>query len=250
MNKTEKKPETILCIPGNWNERTEIVTKIVENNKNKFIFVGTVLLNLETNKGVKMEIYPRDSMMRNAFRIAGMVNRVSEDFLDEIDKHKYVIYLSAETGDMDSARAIAEAGNAILRSGGTGIKVESTGKAFTKEHWSALLSDFKEPKLYQMYVLDSITNGKGATYTCGMHNLGLKDCIVYKEKVQCAIKLLSIFGYYQLVDKPEIKDGQTFSIDRNSPIFEITEEINQPNKGDELFENPFGMWQLNRIAGQ
>ena len=250
VNQTERKPKTILCIPGNWNDKTEIVTAIAENNMNDFIFAGMVLLNLKTNKGFELEICERDNRMKDSFKFTGMVNRIPEEFLEKIDKHKFVVYLSAETGDLKSATEIAEAGNAILKSGGTGIKVETTGKAFTKEHWTELLTDFEESNLYQMYVLDSINAGKGTTYTCGMHNLGLKDSIVYNEEFQESVNLLSIFGYYQLIDKPEIQSGQTFSTDMESPIFEINEEKNQPNIGDELFENPFGMWKLERKASR
>lgn len=249
-NQTERKPKTILCIPGKWNDRTEIVTAIAENNMNDFIFAGMILLNLKTNKGFELEICERDDRMMESFKFAGMVNRVSEDFLNEIDEHNYVIYLSAETGNLEDARDIAEAGKAILKSGGIGIKVETTGKAFTNEHWTNLLSDFEESNLYQMYVLDSISDGKGTTYSCGMHNLGLKDSIVYNEEFQYSVNLLSIFGYYQLIDKPVIHSGQTFSTNMESPIFEINEEINQPNIGDELFENPYGMWKLERKASR
>ena len=250
VDQTERKPKTILCIPGNWNSRTDIVTAIAENNMNNFIFAGMILLNLKTNKGFELEICEKDNEMRESFKFAGMVNRVSEEFLDEIEKHNYVIYLSAESGDLESAKAIAEAGNAILKSGGIGIKVETTGKAFTKEHWTEFLTDFVETNLYKMYVLDSISDGKGTTYTCGMHNLGFKDSIVYNEEFQDSVSLLSIFGYYQLIDKPEINLGQTFSTDIESAIFEINEEKNQPNIGDELFENPYGMWKLERKASR
>ena len=250
VNQTERKPKTILCIPGNWSDRKEIVIAIAENNMNDFIFAGLVLLNLKTNKAFELEICERDDRMKDSFKFAGMVNRVSDEFLEEINKHKFVVYISAETGDLKSATEIAEAGNAILKSGGTGIKVETTGKAFTKEHWTELLTDFEESNLYQMYVLDSISDGKGTTYSCGMHNLGLKDSIVYNEEFQDSVNLLSVFGYYQLIEKPEIHSGQTFSTDMESPIFEVTEENNQPNDGDELFENPYGMWKLKRKASR
>ena len=249
VDQTITKPKTILCIPGNWNDRTEIVAAIAENNMNEFIFAGMILFNLKTNMGFELEICERDSRMKESFKWAGMVNRVSEEFLNEVDKHKYVIYLSVETGDLESAKSIAEAGNAILKAGGIGIKVETTGKAFTKEHWTELLNDFEESNLYQMFVLDSISDGK-ITYSCGMHNLGLKDTIVYKEEFQESVNLISIFSCYQLFEKPEIKSNQTFSTDSEAPIFVITEEKNQPNKGEELFENPYGMWKLERKANR
>ncbi|MGL1889763.1 MAG: hypothetical protein OCD76_24830 [Reichenbachiella sp.] len=247
---TEQNPKTVLCIPGEWNDRTEIVTAIAENNLNEFIFAGMVLLNLKTDAGFELEICERDDRMKDSFKWAGMTNQIPEEFLNEIDQHKYVVYLSGETGNTESAKSIAEAGNAILKSGGIGIKVESTGKAFTKEHWSDLVINFEESNLYQMYVLDSISDGKGTTYSCGMHNLGLRDSIVYNQEFQESAKLISIFGYYQLIDKPIIEKNQTFSTDADAPIFVISEESNQPNKGDELFENPFGMWKLEKKASR
>ncbi|MEP2239954.1 hypothetical protein [Maribacter sp.] len=250
VNQTIRKPKTILCIPGNWDNRKEIVSTIIENNMNDFIFAGSILLNIKTNEGFELEICERDDRMKDSFKFAGMVNQVSNEFIEQIDKHKYVIYLSSETGDLNSVTEIAKAGNAILKSGGIGIKVETTGKAFTKDHWNELLSDFEESNLYQMFVLDSISDGNGKTYTCGMHNLGLKDSIVYNEEFQASVNLLSIFGYYQLIDKPEINLGQTFSTDLESPIFEISQEKNQPNKGDKLFENPYGMWKLERKSSR
>lgn len=129
------------------------------------------------------------------------------------------------------------------------FKVETTGKAFTNEHWTELLNNFEESNLYEMFVLDSISDGK-ITYSCGMHNLGLKDTIIYNEEFQDSVNLISIFSYYQIMEKPEIKNNQTFSIDAEAPIFVISEEDNQPNEGDELFENPYGMWKLERKADQ
>lgn len=246
VNTAVMKPTTILCIPGNWSDRTEIVTAIAKSNINEFIFAGMILLNLKTHEGFTLEIHERDDRMKESFKWAGMANRISEAFLNEVDKHKYVIYLSSETGNSESAMALAEAGKAVLKSGGIGIKVETTGKAFTKEHWIELLHEFKESNLYQMFVLDSISDGKGKTYSCGMHNLGLKDSIVYDEEFQEAVHLISIFGYYQLIEKPEIKHNQTFSTSTEAPVFVISEEKNQPNKGYELFENPYGMWKLER----
>ena len=246
-SKTLIRPRTILCIPGNWKDRTEIVTSIVENNMNEFIFSGTILLNLNTNQGFDVEICERDDRMKESFEWAGMVNKFSEDFLNKIANHKYIIYLSAETGGLKSAKSIAEAGNAILNSGGIGVKVETTGKAFTKEQWTEFLNNFEESNLYQMFVLDSINDGR-RTFSCGMHNIGFKDTIVYNEGFQESVNVISTFGYYQITDKPEIKSNQTFSIDEEAPVFVISEEKSQPYEGDELFGNLYGMWKLERQA--
>lgn len=242
-----RRPITVLCIPGNWKDRTELITSIITNNPNDYIMAGMLLLNRKTNQSFEIELYGHDDRMRESFRIAGMVNKLSDDFLDEINQHQQVVYLSAATGNTKSAKELADAANALLNSGGIGVKVETTGKAFSKEQWSSLLNDFQEANLYKLYVLDSISDGQGTTYTCGMHNLGLKDSIVHNEDFQDAVYLLSVFGYYRLLDKPKIFPGQTFSTDENSPIYELIEETKQPYLGDELFENPYGMWQLVRL---
>lgn len=239
-------PKTVLCIPGNWNDRSEIVTAIAKSNLNEFIFLGMVLLNMKTNKGFEVQIEGYNKNMRESFRIAGLVNRVDGEFIEQVGDHKFTIYLISETGNLKDAKAIAEAAMAILNAGGIGVKVETAGKAFTKKQWGELINAPEESSLYQMFVLDSLSDGKETVYTCGMHNLGYKDSIVSGEEFQYAVELLSTFGYYQIIDKPKIKAGQTFRTSVDSPIFEITEEKNQPNIGDELFENNFGMWRLKR----
>lgn len=97
-----------------------------------------------------------------------------------------------------------------------------------------------------MFVVDSILHENGSLYSCGMQNLGYKDTITSGEAPQTAASLLRTFGYYQIVDKPIIKDGQTFRTDLDSPRYRITDELNQPNKGHEQYENPFGVWRLTK----
>jgi hypothetical protein len=241
---TPNRAKTVLCIPGYWKDHDEVVKSIATTHLNKFIFAGRIIMNIATNKSFEMVIYESDDSMRESFQWAGLVNQVSEEFLDKIARHNSVAYIIGETGNLDDAREIAEAGLALLKAGGIGLKVESTGKAFTPEHWTRLLTDFEESRLYEMFVLDSINDGEGTTYSCGMHNLGLRDTIVSDIEFQDAYNLISTFGFYQLVDKPSIKHGQTFSVDHQSPSFQIVNEPDQPNSGHELFENPYGMWRL------
>lgn len=109
-----------------------------------------------------------------------------------------------------------------------------------------MLKDFEESNLYEMFVVDSIVDKDKSVYSCGMHNLGYKDTIVWGMGFQQSVDLINIFNYYQIVDKPTIRSKQTFSAEANAPKFIITEESNQPNKGYELFENPFGMLRLSK----
>jgi hypothetical protein len=185
--------------------------------------------------------------MKSSFRVAGSLTGVTDNFLNDIEKHTYVIYITGLGGNVENAERMAFAAGAILKAGGIGVKVETTGKAFVKEKWVGYLDTFEQPNLYNMFVVDSIVTEEGTVYSCGMHNLGYKDTIVSGEAFQKAVNLIKIFGLYQIVDKPVIKHLQTFRADMESPLFLIRDELNQPNKGDELFENPFGIWRLTRM---
>jgi hypothetical protein len=172
---------------------------------------------------------------------------ISEDCLNKIEKHNFVIYISGVTGSLKEAENIAFAGTAVLKAGGAGIKIETAGKAFEKSKWLSLVKNFDESDLYQMFVASPIVDEKSDVFSCGMHNLGLKDTIIQGEELQRSIDLVPIFGYYQIFDKPGILHDQTFQPDLQSPKYLITDEPNQPYKGNSLFENPYGMWRLTRI---
>jgi hypothetical protein len=182
--------------------------------------------------------------MAEAFEVAGEVTGISDEELSIIEDHTFVLYLVSETGNPAAAHEIAKAARALLAAGGTGVKVETAGKAFSAPLWAELVDDFEEENLYVLFVMDCIVDDEGSVYSCGMHNLGLRDTIISDMEVDAATDILSIFGYYQLLDNPDITENEIFSEDEESPAFLILEEFDQPYEGDELFENPFGMWRL------
>jgi hypothetical protein len=238
--------KSILVIPGHWKSEQEAKLSIVQASDGKYIAAGGVLMNATNNHHFTFEICERDDRMRQSFAIAGQVTGVTEDFLNELEAHNFIIYISALTGSLIEAQHIAFAGAAILKAGGIGIKVETSGKAFEKKVWDSLTNNFQESNLYEMFVVDSLYHPDGATFSCGMQNLGLKDTIVSDLPFQEALELIRIFGYYQVVDKPVILPNQTFSTTHESTRYRITEESNPPYKGNEFFQNPFGTWRLSK----
>lgn len=239
--------ETVLCIPGNWVDRDEFIRLIVSSSNGEYIAAGFILMHAKTKKHYTIDFCERDEKMRTSFQYAGMPTGITDAFLDEIGQHKHVIYISGPTGNLIDAEHIAFAGAAILNAGGIGIKIETAGKAFEKSQWLGVIKVFEPGYLYQMFVVDTIVTADGAVHSCGMANLGYKDTIVSGEEFQEAVALISLFGVYQLVDKPTIINGQTFSTSIESPTFRITDEPDQPYKEQELFRNPFGMWRLTKL---
>lgn len=235
---------SVLCIPGQWKSVEEVKRSVVATNIGEYIVAGNIMLHLKSNTPYTFEVCERDDRMRESFDFAGRVTGVTENFLNEIENHTYVVYLSAVTGNLNAAEGIAHSGCAVMKAGGIGIKVETAGKPFEKETWFRFFDKFDPSNLYQMFVIDCITEPDGTVFSCGMQNLGLKDTIVSNLPFQEAVDLIRSFSFYQLIDKPKIKNNQTFSVEVDAPIYRITHEPDQPYKGDKLFGNPFGMWRL------
>jgi hypothetical protein len=243
----DKEPATfnsIICIPGPWKTREELILKIVEATDGEYIAAGGVLMNAKSQSHCSFKVCERDERMTASFAVAGMFTGLTADVLSEIGEHNLVVYLSAPTGNLKALELLSFAASAVLKAGGTGIKIETAGKAFEKELWLSAMNNFRESNLYDMFVVESLTDGHGTFFSCGMQNLGLKDTIVSGLPFQEAVDLIRIFSFYQIVDKPTILEGQTFTPTVGGTVFRITEETNSPYKDEELLGNPFGVWRL------
>jgi hypothetical protein len=153
----------------------------------------------------------------------------------------------AESSDMESAKKLAKAGAAVLVSGGSAIKVETAGKAFEKQQWLAMAEVPDEAALYEMSVLDVLVGKNKETFSCGMQNLGLKDTMLVNEDFETGYGLVRLFNIYRLIDKPVIKENETFTPTAGASTYLIENEDNPSTSSDELFFNPYGMWKLTQL---
>ncbi len=241
-------PKTILCIPGPWTSRSEIVTTIAKSKRNEFIFTGKVLLNRKTNAAFEIEVLEHDFHLKDVFNQAINADKLTKVFLEDIGQHQLIVKVRAKTGSASRAKAIAAAGNALLEAGGIGLKVEPAGKVFSKEQWSSLLTASHSSKLYDMFVVDGLHDRKGTVYSNGMHTLGLKDVIVNLKSSKEAKHLVSAFARFQLENNSDIVPGQTFSIKDENSVFRIQEELEPAMKLSSPPPNPYGMWRLERVS--
>lgn len=236
---SEKEMEIVLCIPGPWADRSELVQSIVKDSGG-YIFAGMVLMHLETKQSYELEFCGPDERMASAFEASGPHWKNTAE-MELISSHKSVCYLISKGGSIESAHSIMNAANALLDAGGYGVKVESTGLAHPPKDWKEQCKYnylFKSHSSYVVYItLES-------TYSCGMHNFGLPDAIVESSDSENPSELLRVFTHYLLSESPVIKEGQTFSVDSDSPAYRI--KAHPPiNYGESsLFNNPFGMWKL------
>jgi hypothetical protein len=258
--KTIRKPKTVLGIPGKWDSRDALVAAVNTVNQGAFELQNGILRNLNTGDTYEVVIQDRNNGLRESFATAAVFDeyrRVDDEFLDIIDEHTHITYVIGETGSFATAGAIAAAALAILNAGGVGIKVESSGIAFTRGEWENSVSRLHPEGQYAeddidlmtMFVYPAVTDGKQSSWSRGMHNLGMKDVLIQGLEFEGGAELAVEFNTFQVLDKPEFPDeGFIFELElENSEesafdMFAIYDD--QPHAGDELFENPYGLWRL------
>jgi hypothetical protein len=238
-----KEIEIILCIPGQWKDRSEIVTALAAANPNEYIFEGTAIVHIPTNEKFEVNIQERNSKLTGSFKVAGQ-GRINDRELAMIDTHSFIVYLIGKGGNMIEAEKTMNAGQAFINAGGLAMKIETSGKSFTKAQWAKVMDEQGETKFYEAFIVLLRAKDK-SVYSCGMHNLGLRDivCDPTLESNQ-ATTLIRKFIFHLLKDKPEIRNGDVFSIYPKSPGFKIFEEKCKIYAKDDLFFNAIGMYRL------
>ncbi|MFD1872639.1 hypothetical protein [Hymenobacter bucti] len=170
-----------------------------------------------------------------------------DEALAAVASHRMVVYLLTQPdqpASLASARAIAQAAAALLDAGGLAVKVETAGKAFEAAKWRELLAFEEAGPLWELFVAVAIKSADGASFTCGMHNLGLKDALVRNLPTAEAIQLLREFTYFEATEQPKLAVGHTFSLAVDAPVYHLAEVIAQPYADHPDFVNPYGMWEL------
>ncbi|MES9699716.1 DUF4261 domain-containing protein [Bacillus sp. JJ927] len=233
----------ILCIPGLWKNRSEIVESVARQSEG-YIFAGNSIGKLGEPIGFfEAEIYGYNEHLAEAFEIAGN-GKFTEEQLDCIKNHFLTVYLVGEGGSIDKVVKILEVANVLLRAGGLGVKVESSGTANTIEEWANIYNTNDTVDLFQAFV--TVVQETDFYYTCGMHCFGLPDVIAFKNQVttQYAQDLMRIFCLYNLIEQPKLENGSTFSIDENSPSFILRYAECRHFPEDHVFYNKYGIWAL------
>lgn len=239
--------EIILCVPGKWKDRSELVIALAAMNNDEYLFAGHVLMHMPTNDFFEVEVREYDDRMRKAFEVAGP-GRLNEAELNEIDHHTFVVYIIGKGGDMESAAKMMKAGQAFLNAGGLGIKVETCGKAFNASAWKTFTDSTIELRYYMAFVILLISTEDNYIYSCGMHNIGLRDTICdYNGNINDVANLIEVFSVYQLAENPVIKDGQTFSPQAGAAVYRIIESECIFYEKEHRFYNPYGMYYLKEV---
>ncbi|WP_373716051.1 DUF4261 domain-containing protein [Roseateles sp.] len=236
-------PSIVLCVPGIWSSRNELVEAVVRSGSG-YMFAGQILMHMPTGQAFELEFHAPDPRMGAAFRAAGPHWR-DTPAMDAIGSHASVVYLVGPGGSSGNAEALMLAAAALLNAGGLGVKLESSGVAHSPADWRELCANVHLFSAHRAYVL-YITGPQ--VYSCGMHCLGLRDAIVDNDGTPEAVELLRVFTRYMFTESPTLRAGQTFSADNHAPVYRLNDDPG-PDYGDgSLYANPYGCWRLERVS--
>lgn len=244
MSDTTPLSQLVLCIPGPWQDRSELLQRIIEGTKGEYLCAGRLLMHVATRNVFELEHEAADGRMAEAFAAAGPHWRDSAE-MAHIGAHRSVVYLLGHGGSQQNVEALMLAAQALLDAGGLGVKVESSGLAHSPQAWRRMCAEFALFSPYKAFVV--VVGGRSEAYSCGMHTFGMHDVQVADDDGDEAVQVARTFSWYLYTEHPTIEDGQTFACERDAPVYLVSAGEGVDYGPDSLFTNPYGTWQLRRL---
>jgi hypothetical protein len=243
MGEGQSYPQAVICIPGEWKNRQELVTSIAAKSDG-YLFAGCVLQAVDAQHSFELQLEGPDPRMLKAFRAVGPHWSDTDD-MARIGGHSAVAYVIGYGGSRKNAEALMAAAAGVIKSGGLGAKIESAGLAHSPDVWLDLAKTTHLYSAYRAFVV--CVRGEDFVYSCGMHNLGLRDAIVDASAADDPLDLVQSFTYYLFTESPIVQAGQTFSVQRGAPLYRIVADEGVSYEAGSLYKNPFGAWRLKPV---
>lgn len=233
--------QVIIGIPGKWKDRTGLIQAVASKGEG-YLMAGSILYNSKEDIGFQVEVYEHEPDLKRAFSYASR-DTFEDRLLDEIEKHTFTVYVIADVNSFDGIKEIVEAGATLLKAGGLALKIETSGIAHTKEDWYQLVENLDCFPIYSHFI--TLIGDEERYYSCGMKVFGLPDVVVPSSiSAEEATELLNNFNLYNIVEKPSLKNGKTFSLGENSPIYKLQSFSDFRYEEDDVFFNQFGLIEL------
>lgn len=231
--------EVILCIPGNWKDKLEILSGILKLN-NGFISAGGVLHNTNTNQVFAMLIEERYPDLVKAFE-SGSQKSLDQDLLQNIDNHTFVIYLIGLIESEGDLVGMVKAADTLLSIGGLAVKIDTTGVVHTKETWVGLVNSLeKDEPLYRHFVI--LVDEEDYLFSYGMKTFNHPDVGIKKPiKDADVIELLHMFNVYNLTSKAKVENNHTFSLSEDSQFYVINKGTDFRSEEKDTYFNEHGL---------
>lgn len=229
--------QTTLRIPGAWTDPGELLERMPPGFR-----LSPQTLVLPDGAEVELAAMPPDEQFAGIFR-SSCRRPAAEEELAIVDRYTVNIGLSGPGGSLEAARAMMQAGAAIVRAGGAGVFIDNSALAHGGGDWVEMADDGGPDAISYAFV--SIVRGQREMWTMGMHVLGFPDLVISRADGD-AETMVEVVRYVSAGQKP-IGDGHLLADDRGAVRFRVAaapdDRLNAPGP----MHNPFGRWRLTSL---
>lgn len=242
-------PKMILCSVGNGNLEADL---------------RAVLSTLQST--ITLEAKGRDPRTVSSFAVCNIRKPLPPVDVARVRDHTNVVYVVSSNYTAKDAKATAlemlKVIQALLtRNNSVAITCESSGVGHSAEEWLSLAANAQqEPMaeeaafaLFNSFVQYPIASAVDY-YSCGMHLLGLPDCIITTQLTKSANAtpaplLFQMFCTYliSMDDTSKFHAGHTFRTGPTAPRYRLQWESCTGYDEDDFFNNPFGRWRFTEV---
>jgi hypothetical protein len=224
-----------LRIPGQWTHPRELVERLPADYR-----LTPEALVLSDGTHVEFGAVAADDEFAQIFR-SSCRRPATADEQATVDRYSVNVLLSGSGGSLPAARAMMQAGAAIVRAGGAGVFIDNSGLAHGGSDWLALTDDGSPDALSFAFV--TIVRGQTEVWTMGMHVLGLRDVVMKRSDVEVGgFDIIEVIRYLCEGDKP-VNDGHVIA-DLDGPRFQVRTQASPGDLARSPMHNPFGRLQL------
>lgn len=240
------KPTLMLCIPGDWVDRKDFLTRVIERTNGEFMFASLILAKPSAKIHVELDLEEHTPKIAESFRIAGQ-GKLSGELLQQVADHRMVAYLHFDISLILERSKLIEFSRLMQSVGGIAVKVESSGVAHDWETWFELIDSEFDFDWYCSVM--TLVEDEDTYYSCGMHHFLLEEVEVPSDMgIAAAAELINQFNYWRIAEEPKIGDGHTFSLSNDSPHFRMKKVADDRHEPGDLFHNTHGVWKLERVT--
>lgn len=229
-------PVTVaLRIPGRWAHPKELLERLPAGCR----FTPEALV-LPDGSRVAFGAAAADGQFAQIFRSACR-QPPAPDELATVDGYTVNVFLSGPGGSLDAARAMMQAGAALVQAGGAGVFIDNSALAHGGRHWLEMTEDGGPDALSFAYV--AIVRGQADVWTMGMHVLGLRDVVMKRSDIERdGFDIIEVIRYLARGEKP-IDDGHVIA-DLGGPRFRVALQDGSEAPAGSPMHNPYGRLRL------
>jgi hypothetical protein len=241
-------PLIVFTVPGKWRDAADLAAKLAAT-PGGYVLDGPVVRNTATGRTQAVDLLPHDPRLKDVFFLAGGGRMRRADAL-AVGNHASAVRLRGIGGSVAAAVEMMWLATAVLAAGGSGVLVESSGIAHTRDDWLKLAGDPQSGGRYWAYVTlvsgRAGNGGPGGFYSCGMHALGYPDVITdVVSDPQEAWSLVHQFNGYIHQSGIEMHDGDPMGNEYGT-LYKVRHEPCDHYPPGDLYHNPYGLWRIVR----